>query len=120
MNRYIICFLTILAIFLLFKGLLEANIRRIGLEIQSLDSANSAYHVQHSSLILQKQELLRRDRIINYAQQNLGMHILKADQIANGTIIKEIKEIKAKKDATIYAFIDDFNPTVTTAENKKK
>ena len=117
MKIYIISVIIFFALHISVKGLLQTNITRVGLQIQSLENANSANHVQYSTFILEKQELLRRDRIVNYAIEHLGMELLKPDQLASGTIVKEILETTNKRKNINYAFIDDFKLHVTVIDN---
>jgi hypothetical protein len=97
---------------IIFTGMLQNSIKKIGNAKKAIDSQYAANMVLHSNYVREKQELLRRDRIINYAQINLGMQLLKPDQIASGTIIKEIQEDVLKNNEIRYRMIDMFTPIV--------
>ena len=117
MKVYIISVIVLFVVNIAFKGLMQTTITRIGLQIQAVEDTHSAYQVQYSTYILEKQELLRRDRIVNYAVANLGMELLKPDQLASGNIVKEILETKSKRKSVNYAFIDDFQLHITVLDN---
>jgi len=115
-------FVVILAFFIvlniIFTGLLKSKIRRVNNAIITVDAQYQANLTHHSSLFSLKQELLRRDRIIDYAQHRLGMELLKPDIIASGQIIKEVREEQLRHNP-VYAFVDFITPSTGTFERRK-
>jgi hypothetical protein len=99
-------------------GVLQSCSKKVGNQIEAVDAAYLANHSRHTNLIRERQELARRDRIVSYAQNNLGMRLLRADEIASGNIIKEIREEEARSNI-VYAFIDFITPSLNAFENRR-
>jgi hypothetical protein len=116
MKLYIFSFFVLLVLNIIITGVLQSSIKRTGNEMKVIEGQYAANLVVHSNFVREKQELLRRDRIIQYAQQNLGMQLLKPDQIAGGTIIKEIQEDVLKNNETKYRMIDSFTPMMASGK----
>jgi|GEM_PF-2957353 len=103
---------------IIVTGLLQSRIKTIGNKINTVENSYAAQHTIHSYLFREKQHLMRRDRIVSYAQQNLGMIPIKPDEIASGRYIKEIKEDSDKNNLPVYSFIDFITPTLHAFEIK--
>ena len=113
-------YFTILAIMILLNiivtGILQDKIKRTYNKISSIEVTYNANLAKQSVLNQERQEQARRDRIINYAQTNLGMELLKPDAIASGKIIKEIQEDVLNNRNIIYSFIDFITPALNATE----
>ena len=116
MKKYLIAVLVMFVLNIIVTGLLQSRIKIVGNQSNAIENIYSAQHTKHAYLIRERQELMRRERIISYAQQHLGMKILKPDEIASGNYIKEIIEDTAKNNQVIYSFIDFMTPTLNAFE----
>lgn len=99
------------------SGLLKNRIIKSLVKLRKISESYSAQTERYLVLERERQELARRDRIVNYAQHNLGMKLLKPDQIASGDVIKEIKE-NYSRDNVLYCFIDFLSPSANAFEIK--
>ena len=115
MKRILLFVGIVISLNVLITGLLQSKIKVIGGKINQLESLYSANHTKHSFLIRERQDLMRRDRIITYAQENLRMKLLKPDEIASGSYIKEIVENETRNNV-IYSFIDMITPPLHAFE----
>jgi len=95
---------------IIFTGILRNKIRQVNTQIYTVEAQYYANHTRHANLYSQRQDLLRRDRIIAFAEQRLGMEQLKPDVIASGQIIKEIHE-EEYRHSPVYAFVDFLTPS---------
>jgi len=109
MKKAMLCVLFVFMVYLFLKGFLETKITRIGINKQSLNNTSEALLVEYSVLLVEKQELSRRDRIINYAEKYLEMDIINPELIIAGDVVREIRETRTKKD-TIFTLVDRFTP----------
>jgi len=107
---YLVVVLAFFALNIIFTGILRNKIRQVNTEIYTVEAQYYANHTRHATLYSQRQDLLRRDRIIGYAEQRLGMEQLKPDVIASGQIIKEIHEEEYRHNP-VYAFVDFITPS---------
>jgi len=98
-------------------GVLQSCSKIIGNQIEVVETTYSANHSRHTILVRERQELARRDRIISYAQNNLGMRLLRPDEMASGNIVKEIREETARSNI-VYAFVDLITPSLNAFENR--
>ena len=98
---------------IIFTGIIQNGVRRVGVSTQKLETLHAAELSRHTVLTKERQELIKRDRIVSYAQQNLGMQLLKPDQIANNNIIREIREDTGRQNSIVYSFIDFITPTMS-------
>ena len=116
MKRYF----TILAIMILLNiivtGFMQDKIKKAHNKINTIEVTYNANLAMQSVLHQERQDHARRDRIINYAQTNLGMELLKPDVIASGKIIKEIQEDVQNNRNIIYSFIDFITPALNAIE----
>ena len=118
LRKLFLAILVMVILNIVVTRLLRSQIRIIGNEINKIEATYSSEHTRHSFLIRERQELMRRERIISYAQEHLGMILLKPDDIANGLIVKEIKE-DFEKNNTIYTIIDFVSPSMTATETRR-
>ena len=113
-------YFTILAIMILLNviitGFMQDKIKRTHNKINNIESTYNANLAMQSFLNQEKQEHAKRERIINYAQTNLGMELLKPDMIAGGKVIKEIQEDIINNKNIIYSFIDFITPSMNAIE----
>ena len=93
---------------------------RLIAHLTSRDSYSTIWRVVETishPVIYRINRFILRDRIINYAVSNLGMELLKPDQLVRGNIVKEITETMTRKNHINYAFIDEYKLHVTVIDN---
>jgi len=100
-------------------GVFQSCTKRVGNDLVTVERTYSAHHTRHTQLLRERQELARRERIVSYAQQNLGMRLLQPDEIASGDPIKVIIEREARNNNIIYTFIDFITPSLNAAEIRR-
>jgi len=115
---FVIALVIFFVINIIFTGILRNKVRQVNNAIYAIDAQYYANLTHNSDLYRQRQELLRRDRIIDYAQSKLGMELLKPDVIASGQVIKEVREEQIRHGQT-YAFVDFITPTATIFERAR-
>ena len=118
MKKYLIGLLIMFVLNIIFTGLLQSRIKITGNQINSIEHTLAANQTINTFLLRERQELVRRERIVSYAQTNLGMLVLKPDQIADGQYFKEIHEEVTRNNNAIYSFIDFITPTLNAFERK--
>ena len=118
-KKFVLAVAIMFVLNIIVTGLLQSRIKIIGNEINSIESTYSAEHTKHSFLIRERQELIRRERIVSYAQQHLGMRLLTPDEFASGHFIKEIVEDPARNNSIIYTFIDFLAPNISATETRR-
>ena len=119
MKKCLIILAIVFVLNIIFTGLLQDRIKRVHNQINSIEISYNANLTKQSLLNQERQDNIRRERIINYAQTNLGMELLKPDVIASGKIIKEIHEDYSSSKNIIYSFIDFITPSMNAYELKK-
>ena len=119
MKKIIIIIFGMFVINIITTGLLQDRIKRDGNKLLRLEMEYSANHARYSFLVRERQDLLRRDRIITYAQNNLGMQLLRPDEIASGRHIKEIHENQTRSNNIVYSFIDFITPSANAIEIRR-
>jgi hypothetical protein len=119
MRPLIIIFVMLFVANILLTGVFQSKTKKNNAQVLRIESNYNSAHAKHSILHREKQELLRRDRIVSYAQNHLNMELLKPDVIASGSIIKEIKEDVVRNNNIIYCFIDFITPSMNAFEIKK-
>ncbi|MCL2063672.1 MAG: hypothetical protein FWG98_04805 [Candidatus Cloacimonetes bacterium] len=119
MKKFLIAVAIMFVLNILITGLLQSQIKIMGNQIGTKETLNSAYHTRHAYLLRERQELMRRDRIVSYAQQNLGMKLLKPDEIAGGQYLKEIVEETSRNNNVVYSFIDFITPSMNAFEGRR-
>ena len=119
MKRFIIAVAIMFILNIVITGLLQSRIKIKGNEINKIEELYSANHTRHAFLVRERQELMRRDRIVSYAQEHLGMKLLNPDQIASGSYIQEIVEEPTRNNHVIYSFIDFITPTANAFEARQ-
>jgi len=115
---YIIVVLVFFTLNIIFTGILRNKIRQVNTQIYTVEAQYYANHTRHANLYSQRQDLLRRDRIIGYAEQRLGMELLRPDEIASGEIIKEVREDEYRH-SPVYAFVDFLTPSANVFERAR-
>ena len=119
MKPIIVVVLLMFVLNIVVTGILQDTIKKDGNRFNRLEATYSANHARQSFLIRERQELLRRDRIINYAQQNLDMQLLRPDEIASGQFIKEIHENQTRNNNVVYSLIDFLIPSANAFEVRR-
>ena len=104
---------------IIFTGVLQDKIKRLHNRINNIEVSYNANLAKQSFLNQERQDYIRRERIINYAQTNLNMELLKPDVLASGKIIKEIHEDVLNNKNIIYSFIDFITPVMNAYELKQ-
>jgi hypothetical protein len=100
-------------------GILEIKTKRVIQEIIEVEALETTSKILHSNLFRERQDLLRRDRIISRAQNDLNMILLKPDVLASGQIIKEITEERVRNRNILYSIIDFITPPINATDIKK-
>ena len=118
MRNYLLVVALMFILNIACTGLLQSRIRVIGNQINAIENSRDALQTKNAFLEREKQDLVKRERIVSYAQTNLGMKVLKPDEIADGKIIKEITEDTAKNNNVIYSFIDFITPSLNAFETR--
>ena len=104
---------------ILVTGIFQSCSKKVGNELAAVENAYSAHHTRHTQLLRERQDLARRDRIVSYAQRNLGMRLLHPDEIASGNTIKVIIEEEARNNNIAYTFIDFITPSLNAMEKRR-
>ena len=118
MKTYIIILITLAALNIALTGMFQDLIRKDGNRKLALEAEISASRTRNAFLLRERQELLRRERIISYATNNLGMQLLRPDEIASGRFIKEIQE-ESSRNNIVYTFIDLLIPSMNAIEARR-
>jgi len=115
MKSYLIILGIILSINLVFIGILENYIKKVGKQIELVENSFISNQVQYTSLVQKKHALSSKERIKAYAQENLKMVVLNTDQLAAANVKKQISQT-GPKDRPIFTIIDAVTPSLHVFE----
>ena len=118
MKIYFLILLGMIGLNIVMTGLFQDLIKKDGNKKLAIEAEHSAQRTRNAFLLRERQDLLRRDRIIGYATNNLGMQLLRPDEIASGRFVKEIQE-ESSRNNIVYTFIDLLIPSMNAIEARR-